>query len=107
MCTCERLDKKYRVLFIASQPKIHYWQNEELPKDCLNESSGKQAVIDLLITIGKSDKIDRSSLCEHAGIIKIAKIRRGSEGVKSAYIKRFSGRFEEIDKEEYMGMKQF
>ena len=40
-------------------------------------------------------------------IIKIAKIRRGSEGVKSAYIKRFSGRFEEIDKEEYMGMKQF
>lgn len=95
-------NKKYRLGMIASQPKIIFWGKEELPKESLNESSGKQAVIDLLITIGRSQKISN----KNSGIMKAAKARRGKEGIKTPYILLPTGRFQEIDFEEYARMKQ-
>ena len=95
-------NKKYRLGIIASQPKICFWGKEELPKESLNESSGKQAVIDILITLGRSKKIDN----KNAGIIKAAKVRRGKEGLKTPYILLPTGRFQEIDTEEYARMKK-
>lgn len=94
---------KYRVVFVASQPKIQYWEEEELPKESANESSRKQAVVDIMITIGRSQAVKN----KHAGIIRIAKARRGNEGVKSAYIVKDGGKFVEIDSQEYKTMKTY
>lgn len=93
---------KYRVVFVASQPKIQYWEEEELPKECANESSRKQAVVDVMITIGRAQNVKE----KHAGIIRVAKARRGIEGVKSPYIVE-SGRFSEIESHQYKVLKTY
>lgn len=94
---------KYRVVFVASQPKIQYWEEEELPKESANESSRKQAVVDIMITIGRSQQVKD----KHAGIIRIAKARRGNEGVKSPYIVNNGGKFEEIEQHAYRVLKTY
>lgn len=94
---------KYRVVFVASQPKIQYWEEEELPKESANESSRKQAVVDIMITIGRSQQVKD----KHAGVIRIAKARRGNEGVKSPYIVVQGGKFNEIEQHEYRTLKTY
>lgn len=59
------------VIFIASQPKPTYWNSEIIPMEAASESSKKQKIIDLMLTIGSPSKI--SSL----GTLYIAKNRRG------------------------------
>lgn len=87
----------YKLCMVASQPKIAFWPNEELNKDAAAESSRKQAIVDLMITMGRNQNI-RS---DHAGIIKAAKVRRGREGEKSHYIISNCGQIEEIDRSKY------
>lgn len=63
------------VVWIASQPKVDAWKNSEiLPMECLSESSKKQKICDLILTLGKDNKISE------AGTLFIAKNRRGTDG---------------------------
>ena len=93
--------KIYRLAMIASQPKIQYWEFDELPKEAAGESSRKQAIVDVMITIGKS----ASHQEHHMGVMKAAKLRRGKEGLRSYYILRDNGKFDEIPKDDYNRMR--
>jgi intein/homing endonuclease len=73
--------KKYRLCLIASQPKIQYWEMSRLPKEAASESARKQAIIDMMITIGK-DPLSEA----HQGTMLIAKNRRGREGDVMHYL---------------------
>jgi hypothetical protein len=95
-------NSRFRTVFIASQPKIQYWDQELLPKESAAESSRKQAIIDMMITIGRNRK-----LTGHGGMVNIAKQRRGTEGVSSHYKVESSGRFKMINSSEYSLMKNF
>ena len=64
------------VVFIVSQPKPQYWNQEIIPLEAAAESSKKQKIIDTMITMGKPS---RSST---VGTIFIAKNRRGRVGNK-------------------------
>lgn len=61
------------VVFIASQPKPEFWKQEIIPLEAASESSKKQKIIDLMLTLGKSSK-DSS-----VGTLNIAKNRRGDD----------------------------
>jgi len=87
----------YKLCMVASQPKIQYWPNDELNKEAAAESSRKQAIVDLMITMGRNQSI-RS---DHAGVLKAAKVRRGREGEKSYYVVANNGLIEEIDRSKY------
>lgn len=84
------------VLFIASQPKPEYWSKEVLPLECAAESSKKQKIIDLMLTIGKPKKDSK------VGTLNIAKNRRGDD---CKYVRvKFNGanaRVKAITEEEY------
>lgn len=96
-------DARYRLVFVASQPKIQYWENEKLPKEASGESSRKQAIVDLIITIGRSkDAVDK-----HIGIMYMAKVRRGREGLESPYKVSPSGRFTPLSRDEYAMNKSY
>lgn len=62
------------VVFIAAQPKPEFWGKEIIPLEAAAESSKKQKIIDLMLTIGKPTK--DSSI----GTLNIAKNRRGEDG---------------------------
>lgn len=49
--------KNSSVMLVASQPKISFFSQEILTLDAASESSRKQHIIDLMITIGKPAKI--------------------------------------------------
>lgn len=93
--------KTYRLAMIASQPKIAYWEYDELPKEAAGESSRKQAIVDVMVTIGKSAAHQE----HHMGVMKAAKLRRGKEGLRSYYILRDCGKFDEIPKDDYNRMR--
>ena len=88
---------KKRLVYIGSQIKQNYWLKELIPLDALAESSAKQANLDYLITIGKKDKspID-------AGILHLAKARRGGKSAIAYYILNSNGRFDIVDKTQYL-----
>lgn len=87
--------KQNRLVFIASQPKVQFYGLELLPKESAAESSRKQAIVDIMITIGR---ISKSSV--HAGMINVAKQRRGAPRVGMYSVTDF-GLFEDISKEQY------
>lgn len=62
------------VVFIASQPKPAYWKEEMLPLEAAAESSKKQQIIDMMITLGRP-KGNTSG----ARFLFIPKNRRGEE----------------------------
>ena len=89
-----------RLVMIASQCKTMYWESEIIPEDGLAESSRKQHIIDMMITLGKADAI------QPCGILNIAKNRRGTTG--TVPIKRTAcGHFVEITNQEYAMMKTY
>jgi len=49
--------KNQSVMFVASQPKISFFNQEILTLDAASESSMKQHIVDLMITIGKPGRI--------------------------------------------------
>lgn len=70
-----------KLVFVLSQPKQAYWVNDKLGLEVLAESSRKQQILDMLITIGVAP--NSGSAC---GYIGIAKNRRGKVGVYEPYV---------------------
>lgn len=83
-----------KLVFVASQPKIHTWNQEILGLDSLNESSRKQHILDVVITIS------RARGANHVGIMNIAKNRRGSLDSKPVILSS-CGKFVELSQEKY------
>lgn len=88
------------VVFILAQPKPAFWDKEIIPLEAAAESSKKQKIIDLMLTIGKPSK--ESSV----GTLNIAKNRRGDD---SKYVRlKFTGsnaRIQAITDKEYIETK--
>lgn len=83
-----------KLVFVASQPKIHTWSQEVLGLDSLNESSRKQHILDVVITLS------RAKGANHVGIMNIAKNRRG-DLASSPVILSSCGKFVELRQEKY------
>ena len=83
-----------KLVFVASQPKIHTWGQEVLGLDSLNESSRKQHILDVVITLS------RAKGANHVGIMNIAKNRRG-ELASCPVILSSCGKFVELSQEKY------
>lgn len=96
-------DQPHRLVLVASQPKQYFWEQEEIPLEAAAESSRKQAIVDTMITMGKSPHIKP----QHAGVIAIKKARRGRVGDRMFYLRTDSGRFRELDQQEYLNLKVF
>lgn len=92
------LGKPGRLVFVASQPKIEYWNQCPMPKEAAAESSRKQAIIDMMITIARDPRSARGS---KVGKILVAKNRRGSDGCMS-FFRMFDGHFVNIDENDYV-----
>lgn len=89
------------VIFILAQPKPAYWDKEIIPLEAAAESSKKQKIIDLMLTIGSPSKT--SSI----GMLTIAKNRRGEDGKRICIRKNGSNaRIEAITQEEYENIKK-
>lgn len=88
------------VIFIASQPKPLYWGNEIIPMEAASESSKKQKIIDMMITLGAPSK--QSTI----GTLYIAKNRRG-ETDRVFRVKKTgsNARIEHISEDEYQQIK--
>lgn len=92
--------QKGKLVFVASQPKIYTWGSEEIPMEGLSESSRKQAICDMILTIGRCPNTPN-----HIGVMKIAKNRRGEAGDKSHYVRLANGRFRLISHTIYAEIK--
>ena len=89
------------VIFVASQPKTEYSSHEILPMECLAESSKKQKIVDLVLTMGRPSK------GSGVATLHVAKNRRGNSG--NIYRLRTdgdTGRYEHITEDEYIRIKQ-
>ncbi|BCG50120.1 replicative helicase [Ralstonia phage RP13] len=93
--------RKNRLVFIASQPKIQYWEELEIPLEGAGESSRKQHIIDMMITMGTAGA-DRP-----AGMMCLPKVRRGKAGGKTPYMMDDSGRVLQIGHEQLALMRQY
>ena len=82
--------------FIASQPKIQYWTNEALGKECLAESSRKQQITDTIVTFGI--RTDSANRCGYAQLVKR---RNGSLAHKIPWAAADSGQIIQIDPDMY------
>jgi hypothetical protein len=76
------IGKPGRLVFMASQPKIEFWNYCPMPKESAAESSRKQAIIDMMITIARDPNAVRGV---KVGKILIAKNRRGEDGCIGLY----------------------
>lgn len=84
-----RLTREGKLVFVASQPKISYFREELLPQDAAGESSRKQHISDVILTIGR-----RWESSMKMGYFNIAKSRRG-DNVIQPYIGTNEGLFYE------------
>lgn len=89
------------IVFIAAQPKKEYWSSEVIPLEAAAESSKKQKIIDLMLTIGSKNK------SSSVATLNIAKNRRGEDG-KLIRLKKIgsNARFEPITEDEYVRLQQ-
>lgn len=90
-----------KLVFIASQPTKPSWKYEEINMEDIGESARKVHSADVIITIGRV-----ITSRNHLGIMKIAKNRRGEEGVAQPYIRLNNGRFIPLPDEVYENLKQ-
>lgn len=86
------LTRAGKLVFVCTQPKIGYWKHEEIPLEGLGESSRKQHIIDMAITIGR-----RHESRMRMGKMSIVKSRRGELGVQD-WIGTSEGLFFECSK---------
>lgn len=93
-----------KLIFVASQIKNQFYEESIIPLDALAESSYKQNIIDVLITLSRFTT-DSYNAEKHKtepinyGFINIAKLRRGS-GRASGYISTPAGLLEPKTKSE-------
>ena len=85
------------VVIVASQPKQHYWKDEILPIDSAGESSKKQHVVDVMLTLGQNQE------CPLVGSLHIPVVRRGVSRVacRVAFEGEY-GKIRQISQSEYM-----
>lgn len=95
-------NSKFRVVFIASQPKQMFWNRAMIPLEAASESARKQAIIDVMVTLGKA--VGSSKKC---GIMNIPKNRRGVSDVFTPYMLEPWGEIKEIDQGAYNLIKGF
>ena len=84
------------VVIVASQPKQHFWKDEILPIDSAGESSKKQHVVDVMLTIGQNKD------CPLVGSLHIPVVRRGVSRVacRVAFEGEY-GKIRQISQSEY------
>lgn len=87
---------KARLVFIASQPKVGFWEEEILTLDSAGESSRKQHTVDMMITMGKVKSAGGHKLA----MMNVPKNRRGSVDIKQGVIMSNSGRITSISNHE-------
>ena len=90
-----------KLVFIMSQPHKNFYGNEVLELSDVGESSKKIQSIDFLITRGRV-----VGNPNHLGKFKIAKNRRGEEGVEVGSIRLNNGRFMIVSDGVYDMLKQ-
>lgn len=98
--TLSQIPGKY--VFIGSQPKIGTWKDGELGLESASESSRKQQIIDVMITISHDRNVRNPK--NHLGTINIPKNRRGGN-TKFKYILDPTGVMESITDEAYAMFK--
>lgn len=92
--------KNNSVIIVGSQPKVTYWSDEILPQESAAESSQKQHVIDVMITMGLSRKDSK------IGSLHLPKVRRGRKGTIIRMRTEYEiARINEITEQEYLTMK--
>lgn len=82
--------------FIASQPKISFWANEALGKECLAESSRKQQITDSILTFGI-----RQGVPNRCGFAQIVKGRNRDLVFRVPWAAADSGQIVQIDNDMY------
>lgn len=86
------------VVFIGSQPKASYWSTEVIPLEAAAESSKKQHIVDLMLTMGQATG-------ENLLTLNIPKSRRGIANrlirLQSNYA---SAKMSQITEEEYLSL---
>jgi len=88
------------VVLAGSQPKQEFWGQEIIPKKAAAESSKKQQIIDVMLTMGKFKKTG------NLATIYMAKVRRGEDGALIRARTDWSKcRIEELSSEEYQALK--
>lgn len=91
-----------KYVFIGSQPKIGSWKDHELGLDTASESSRKQQIVDLMLTISHDREVKNPK--NHMGTINIPKNRRGGT-TKFKYFLDPTGIIEPIDAQLYATIK--
>ena len=94
--------KNKSVMFVASQPKVSFFNQEILTLDAASESTKKQHIIDLMLTIGRPGKVSSS-----IGIMYVPKNRDGKANKKiHLYIDGSKQKVHVITEDEYERMKR-
>ena len=96
------MGKPGRLVFVASQPKIEFWNYCPMPMEAAAESSRKQAIIDMMITIARDPNSIRETT---VGKMMVAKNRRGTDGGIGLY-QLIGGLFWTIEDNEYAASLQ-
>lgn len=92
--------KNNSVIIVGSQPKVSYWGDEILPQESAAESSQKQHVIDVMITMGLTNKGSK------IGSLYLPKVRRGTKGTIIRMRTEYEvARINEINEQDYLSMK--
>lgn len=87
------------LVYVASQTKIQYWNDEIVTKVALNDSSKKQMHLDVMIGIGKNKD------CPNIGKLNLAKVRRGqTDNWTHVHLDNGCGIIREIPKSKYEQM---
>ena len=95
-------EKNSSVMLVASQPKINFYNQEVLTLESASESSRKQHIIDMMITIGRPGKLQCPVAC-----MFIPKNRNGLANKKVyVYINGGTQKVQEISEEEYERQKR-
>lgn len=90
----------HSTVIVGSQPKIEYWGKEIIPKEGAAESSKKQHVIDVMVTMGKASKTAK------IGSFFLPKVRRGDEGRLVRWRSHYDkARIEVINETDYLQEK--
>lgn len=92
--------KNNSVVIVGSQPKVSYWGDEIIPQEAAAESSQKQHVIDVMITMGLTNKSSK------IGSLYLPKVRRGTKGTIIRIATEYeTARINEIGEQDYLSMK--
>jgi hypothetical protein len=91
-----------KLVLMGCQPKINYWADEILELNSLSESSRKQHIIDMMISLSHPATPNGAN---HVGVMNICKNRRGSKG-SSPYFLDKTGFMFNINRDDYNYLKK-